>query len=59
LASLPNGKYDTSDQQRASNDRGNARRFKDGKLTKLLRIKCSITRLKARDCTRIFGYHPA
>ena len=40
LASLPDGIYDAGDQQRARSDRGNARRFEDGKLPKLLRIKC-------------------
>ena len=40
LASLPDGIYDAGDQQRARSDRGNARRFEDGKLPKLLRIEC-------------------
>jgi hypothetical protein len=36
----PDGIHDTSKQNRAENDRGDASRFEDGKLPKLLRIDC-------------------
>jgi len=43
------GIHDTSEQNRAENNRGYASRFEDGKLPKLLRIKCHAPSLAAAE----------